>query len=144
MPYIKSSHIPKKVFHCTKREHLKNILESHKIIAFDGLESWFCLSLEDMLTYISLTLQNEGAKYVDSDYQIKTYPKFVPDEYVILELKPRYSKDNWFYYVTDIRNESNFEHRLIRTKLDKIKICYKGDLEFKGASKLYEVKDLIK
>ena len=49
MPYIKSIHIPKKVYHYTKKENNESIIRDGKIIAYDGLESWFCLTIPDMV-----------------------------------------------------------------------------------------------
>ncbi|WP_373262273.1 hypothetical protein [Hungatella hathewayi] len=142
MPYIKSLHIPKKVYHYTKRMNLDSILKDGKIKAIDGLECWFCLTLDDLINYLQLTAFNEGAKYVSSDFTIKSYPKFVPEDYIVLELKPRYSKDCWFYYENDIISYDYLKN-LDQKKLAKLKIGYRGDLEFKGI-KVHEMTVVLK
>ena len=143
MPYIKSIHIPKKVYHFTKKENYESIIRDGKIIAYDGRESWFCLTISDMIQYIKLTICNEGGKYISSDKKLKEYPKFIPEDYIVLELKPRYSKDNWYYYIDNLIPE-DFNFRLASLSLSKIKIGYRGDLEFKGRPKVYEMTEILK
>lgn len=142
MPYIKSSQIPKRVYHYTKRTNYTSIMNDKKIKAADGLECWFCLTLNDLIQYLHLTAMNEGAKYIGSDFTVKTYPKFKPEDYIILELKPRYSKDCWFYYEDDVIS-NNYLESLAQMKLSKLKIGYRGDLEFKNI-KVHEMIDVLK
>lgn len=142
MGYVKSIIVPKKVYHYTRRENVESIMKEGKIYPADGLESWYCLTLDDLKQYLELTAMNEGQPYVDSDFQIKKYPKFIPENFVILELKPRYS-DHWYYfYTSEYDKKINNSHT--ENPLDKIKICHKGTMEFKNSIKIIEMTELIK
>jgi len=143
MGYIKSKNIPKKVYHFTKKENVKSILRDCKIIPADGLECWFSLSLEDLYQYMKLTVMNEGGAYVGADFAVHTYPKFNPEEYVILELKPRYTKDKWYYYVPDSLDKYSYEDQSKHKLLSKIKIGYRGDMEFKKSAKIIEMTNFL-
>ena len=143
MPYIKSKSIPKRVYHYTKKENYNSIMHDGKIIASDGLECWFCLSIPDLVSYLELTALNEGKYYITSDSTVKTYPKFIPDDYIVLELKPRYSKDFWYYYKDDVLQE-DFYKRTIQLNFAKLKIGFRGDLEFKSNPKVYEMTEILK
>ena len=51
-------------------------------------ECWFCASLEDTLTLMRATVMSEGKPYYKVGGSIGHYPKFVPEDYVILRLTP--------------------------------------------------------
>lgn len=93
--YIVKISVPKIVYHYTTKADAESIIVDGKIYPADGSERWYSLTLDVLKTYIDLTIKNEGQAYIDSDGKIKTYGKFVPENYVILELKPRYS-DHWY------------------------------------------------
>lgn len=92
--FVKIS-VPKIVYHYTTKADAESIIVDGKIYPADGSERWYSLTLDVLKTYIDLTIKNEGQAYIDSNRKIKTYGKFVPENYVILELKPRYS-DHWY------------------------------------------------
>ena len=92
--FVKIS-VPKIVYHYTTKADAESIIVDGKIYSADGSERWYSLTLDVLKTYIDLTIKNEGQAYIDSNRKIKTYGKFVPENYVILELKPRYS-DHWY------------------------------------------------
>ena len=58
-------------------------------------ECWFCASLEDTLTLMRATVMMEGKPYYKVGGSIGRYPKFVPEDYVILRLNPRFQKGEW-------------------------------------------------
>ncbi len=58
-------------------------------------ECWFCASLEDTLTLMRATVMMEGKPYYKVGGSIGHYPKFVPEDYVILRLTPRYQTGEW-------------------------------------------------
>lgn len=85
MAYSKVS-IPTEVFHFTQRQNLEQILADRRIRRFGDTECWFCRSPEDMLRYMEMTVMNEGQKYIAPDRTLKRYPKFEPENYVMLGL----------------------------------------------------------
>lgn len=101
--FVKIS-VPKIVYHYITKADAESIIAEGKIYPADGSESWYSLTLDVLKTYIDLTIKNEGQAYIDSDGKIKTYGKFVPENYVILELKPRYS-DHWYRYIWSLREK---------------------------------------
>lgn len=95
MAYERLTISPAEVYHLTRRENLERILGDGRIRPGDGRECWFCLSLPDMLRYMEYTVMKEGAPYVAANYTVKRYPKFEPEDYVILKLTPRYQNGLW-------------------------------------------------
>lgn len=78
------------LYHYTKRENIEPILQDGRIRKFRDTECWFCTSLEDTLRLMELTVMEEGKLYYDINGLSRRYPKFIPEEYVVLELSPRY------------------------------------------------------
>lgn len=66
MAYIQLDIKPDTVYHYTKKENLPAILRDGKIRRYSNQECWFCLSLQDALRYIKLTVMKEGKSYIDS------------------------------------------------------------------------------
>lgn len=83
------------IYHYTKRENVEPILQDGRIRKFKDRECWFCTSLEDALRLMELTVMEEGKLYYDANGLPRRYPKFVPEEYVVLELSPRYQNGDW-------------------------------------------------
>ena len=83
------------LYHYTKRENIELILQDGRIRKFRDTECWFCASLEDPLRLMELTVMEEGKLYYDTNGLPRRYPKFMPEEYVVLELSPRYQNGNW-------------------------------------------------
>ena len=79
---------PSTVYHLTKKEHLDSILDDGVIRRFDDTECWFCESLEKMKAYMAQTVLCEGKPYYAVGGQLCRYPKFVPEDYVLLKLTP--------------------------------------------------------
>ena len=74
------------LYHYTKRENIEPILQDGRIRKFKDRECWFCTSLEDTLRLMELTVMEEGKLYYDANGLPRRYPKFIPEEYVVLEL----------------------------------------------------------
>ena len=83
------------LYHYTKRENIEPILQDGRIRKFKDRECWFCASLEDNLRLMELTVMEEGKLYYDTNGLPRRYPKFIPEEYVVLELSPRYQNGDW-------------------------------------------------
>ena len=94
MAYVKE-HAPSEVYHLTKKENLNSILEDGMIRRFSDTECWFCADLPKMKAYMEQTVMCEGKHYYSVTGQLCRYPKFVPEDYVLLKLTPCRQADNW-------------------------------------------------
>ena len=121
---------PSELYHLTKAEHLSSILDDGKIRRFDDSECWFCETLPKMKAYMEQTVMCEGKLYYTVDGQLCRYPKFVPEDYVLLKLTPCQAEDNWYRWDQEVPPGSPKE--LIKTakEFSALKIGYCGDLRF--------------
>ena len=101
MAYQKVSR-PSTVYHLTKKEHLNSILDDGVIRRFNDTECWFCESRDKMRAYMEQTVMCEGKPYYAVGGQLCRYPKFVPEDYVLLKLTPSHAKDNWYRWDQEI------------------------------------------
>ena len=86
MAYVKAIP-PSVVYHLTRMENLDSVLDDGKIRRFMDSECWFCESLGKMKAYMEQTVMCEGKPYYAVSGQLCRYPKFVPEDYVLLKLK---------------------------------------------------------
>ena len=128
--YVKAP-IPSEVYHLTRRDKLADILDSGKIRRFDDIECWFCESLEKMKSYMEQTVLREGKAYFGVGGQLCHYPKFEPEQYVILKLTPRRREGNWYRWNQEIPPNSSKELAKAAAEFSKLKIGYRGDLLFR-------------
>lgn len=132
MAYIKAP-IPSEVYHLTKKENLDGILEDGKIRRFNDMECWFCESLDKMKAYMEQTVMCEGKPYYAVGGQLCRYPKFVPEDYVLLKLTPRRREGNWYRWDQEVPPDSPGELVKAAKEFSQLKIGYRGDLAFKDA-----------
>ena len=85
MAYVKE-HAPSEVYHLAKQENLNSILDDGMIRRFSDTECWFCADLQKMRAYMEQTVMCEGKPYYNVTGQLCRYPKFVPEDYVLLKL----------------------------------------------------------
>ena len=132
MAYVKVRP-PAEVYHLTKKEHLDSILDDGVIRRFDDTECWFCESLEKMKAYMAQTVLCEGKPYYAVGGQLCRYPKFVPEDYVLLKLTPCGYEDKWYRWEQEMPPGS--PKALIRAarEFSALKIGYRGDLAFRNA-----------
>ncbi|MFR1746450.1 MAG: hypothetical protein ACLSWG_16665, partial [Oscillospiraceae bacterium] len=95
MAYVKAP-IPSEVYHLTQMDKLDDILNDGKIRRFGDTECWFCESLKKMKAYMEQTVLCEGKAYYSIGGQLCRYPKFEPDEHIILKLTPCRREGNWY------------------------------------------------
>ena len=124
---------PSTVYHMTKKEHLDSILDDGVIRRFDDTECWFCESLDKMRAYMAQTVLCEGKSYYAVGGQLCRYPKFVPEDYVLLKLTPRGYEDNWYRWNQEIPLNSPPELVQVAAEFFKLKIGFRGDLPFRNA-----------
>lgn len=143
MPYERIRRPEGAVYHYTKRGNLDGIRKDGRLRRFGDRECWVCSSLEDTLRLMELTVMQEGKPYYAKGGILKQYPPFVPEEYVILKLQPRYQSGDWVIWrqatpvdapqkVLDLAEEFSF-----------LKKGFRGDLRFYGEPEIFEVADLM-
>lgn len=130
MGYVKVG-IPDTVYHLTKKNNVDSILADGKIKRFNDTECWFCRSKSEMLRYMQMTVLCEGKPYVDADGYIKRYPKFKPEDHVVLKLTPRYREGNWYQWNQELPSYASLEVKAEGKEFSRLKIGFRGDLRFK-------------
>ena len=132
MAYVKVP-IPSEVYHLTKKANLESILDDGAIRRFDDTECWFCESLAKMKAYMEQTVLCEGKPYYGAGGQLCRYPKFEPDEHIILKLTPCRREGNWYRWNQEIPLNSPPELVQAAAEFSKPKIGFRGDLPFRNA-----------
>ena len=122
---------PSTVYHLTQKGNLDSILDDGRIRRFDDTECWFCESLDKMRAYMAQTVLCEGKPYYAVGGQLCRYPKFVPEDYVLLKLTPRGYEDNWYRWNQEIPPGSSRELMQAAKEFSMLKIGYRGDMAFK-------------
>ena len=132
MAYVKAP-IPSEVYHLTKKANLESILDDGAIRRFDDTECWFCESLAKMKAYMEQTVLCEGKPYYGAGGQLCRYPKFEPDEHIILKLTPCRREGNWYRWNQEIPPGSSRELMQAAKEFSMLKIGYRGDVAFRSA-----------
>ena len=132
MAYVKE-HAPSEVYHLAKKENLNSILDDGMIRRFSDTECWFCADLQKMRAYMEQTVMCEGKPYYNVTGQLCRYPKFVPEDYVLLKLTPCGYEDNWYRWNQEIPPGSPKELVQAAKEFSGLKIGYRGDLTFRNA-----------
>lgn len=122
---------PSTVYHLTQKGNLDSILDDGVIRRFDDTECWFCESLDKMRAYMAQTVLCEGKPYYAVGGRLCRYPKFVPEDYVLLKLTPRGYEDNWYRWNQEIPPGSSRELMQAAKEFSMLKIGYRGDMAFK-------------
>lgn len=124
---------PSTVYHLTKKDNLNRILDDGQIRRFGDTECWFCETLPKMKSYMEQTVMCEGKPYYAVGGQLCRYPKFVPEDYVLLKLTPRGYEDNWCRWNQEIPPGSSRELMQAAKEFSMLKIGYRGDMAFRSA-----------
>lgn len=124
-------------------KYIEPILQDGRIRKFKDRECWFCTSLEDALRLMELTVMEEGKLYYDANGLPRRYPKFVPEEYVVLELSPRYQNGDWVIWNQEFPGGAPEEIRKLGEEFSHLKIGFRGDLRFYENPNIYEVAELF-
>ena len=130
MAYVKVRP-PVKIYHLTGKDNLNSILDDGVIRRFNDTECWFCESLDKMRAYMEQTVMCEGKPYYAVGGQLCRYPKFVPEDYVLLKLTPSHAKDNWYRWDQEIPPGSPRGLVQAAKEFSLLKIGYRGDMAFK-------------
>ena len=129
MAYVKAR-IPTEVYHLTKQENVESIRTDKRIRRFGDTECWFCRTPEDMLRYMEYTVLCEGKPYFATGGRIEHYPKFIPEDYVLLKLTPSKWEEKWHQWNQELPPDASQAAREQAEEFSRLKIGYRGDLRF--------------
>lgn len=143
MAYVSLADTPTELYHYTKRENLEKILDDGRIRRFGDRETWFCQSLDDMLELMKATVMQEGKPYIKVGGSIGYYPQFVPEDYVILKLTPRWQSGDWVRWMQEVPDDSPQEFKDAAYRFSMLKVGFRGDLKFQKGPEVIEVAELL-
>lgn len=143
MAYTRVEERPAKVFHYTKRENLDSILRDGRIRRMGDTECWFCTSLEDTLKLMEQTVMVEGKPFYKVGGALSHYPKFLPEDYVILKLTPRWQNGEWVRWMQEVPPGSPKELVDAAQQFSMLKLGFRGDMKFYPGPEVLEVAPLV-
>lgn len=143
MGYVRITDRPEELFHYTRRDNLASILRDGRIKRMGDAECWFCSTLDDTLELMRATVMVEGKPYVKLGGSIDRYPKFQPEDYVILRLKPRYQNGEWVRWMQEMPPGTPPELLKAAENFSNLKLGFRGDLKFWPEPEIIEVKALL-
>lgn len=106
-------------------------------------ECWVCGSLEDTLKLMKNTVMMEGKPYYKVGGFLDFYPHFVPEDYVILKLQPRFQSGEWVRWNQEMPPGSPPELLEKASEFSLLKLGYRGDLKFREHPEVIEVAPLL-
>jgi len=121
---------PAEVYHLTKKKNLPAILQEKTIKRFSDQECWFCESLPKLKHYMEYTVLQEGKLFYDVGGVPNHYPKFIPEDYVVLKLIPEGRKDRWVRWMQEVPIYVDQAFKDKATEFSNLKIGYRGNLRF--------------
>lgn len=131
------------LYHYTTRDHLDDILKDGRIRRMGDTECWFCISLEDTITLMENTVMKEGKPYYGIGGVLKHYPVFVPEDYIILKLEPRFQSGDWVRWNQEFPSGAPPELLEAGRVFSNLKVGYRGDLKFREHPEIIEVAPLL-
>lgn len=143
MGYVRVTDRPEVVYHYTRRENLEGILRDGRIRRMGDTECWFCPSLEDAVTLMRNTVMMEGKPYYKVGGALGFYPKFVPEDYVILGLTPRWQSGEWVRWMQELPPGAPPELQAAARAFSELKLGFRGDLKFQPAPEIIEAAPLL-
>lgn len=131
------------VYHYTKRKNLPSILRDGRIKRMGDTECWFCLTLEDMLSVMRDTVMKEGKPYYKVGGQLARYPKFIPGDYIILKLTPRWQSGEWVRWMQELPPGTPPQLREMAEAFSMKKVGFRGDMKFYPNPEVLECSQLL-
>ena len=71
-----------------------------------------------------------GKPYIATGGQLARYPKFHPEDYVLLKLTPSKWEDKWYQWNQEVPQNASPELKAQAKEFSALKIGYRGDLRF--------------
>lgn len=143
MAYERISRPTGGLYHYTRRDRLESILKDGRIRRMGDRECWFCTSLEDTLALMKRTVMQEGKPYYGLGGVLLRYPAFVPEDYVILKLEPRYQNGEWVRWNQEMPPNTPPEILEEARVFSHLKVGFRGDLKFKEYPEILEVAQFL-
>ena len=84
----------------------------------------------DALRYMEYTVLCEGKPYIATGGRIEHYPKFIPEDYVLLKLTPSKWEDKWYQWNQELPGNASPKAKEEAREFYELKIGYRGDLRF--------------
>ena len=131
------------LYHYTQRGNLDKILQDGRIRRMGDTECWVCASLENTLMLMEKTVMMEGKPYYKVGGSLGVYPRFVPEDYVILKLEPRYQNGDWVKWNHELPPDSPPELVEAAYTFSNLKLGFRGDLKFREHPEIIEVAPLL-
>ena len=141
MGYVNAK-APKEVYHLTPKKNLPSILNEKVIKRFSDKECWFCESLLKLKKYMEYTVLQEGKLYYGVGGIPSHYPKFVPEDYVVLKLTPEGRNDRWVRWMQEVPKDVDQVFRDKANEFSNLKIGYRGNFRF-AKYELIDVGDVL-
>lgn len=88
-------------------------------------------------------LTETGKQALKVGGSIGRYPKFVPEDYVILRLNPRFQKGEWVQWMQEMPPGSPPELLKAAETFSNLKLGFRGDLKFQQNPEVIEVAPLV-
>ena len=144
MGYERVTERPSVVYHYTKRENLPDILKDGRIKRMGDTECWFCLSLEDTLAVMKDTVMVEGKPYYKVGGRLARYPKFIPSDYIILKLTPRWQSGEWVRWIQELPPGADLQLREAAEAFSMKKVGFRDDMKFCPSPEILECAQLLR
>ncbi len=106
-------------------------------------ECWFCGTLADTLDLMRQTVMVEGKPFYKLGGTLGYYPKFVPEDYVILKLTPRWQNGEWVRWMQEVPLGSPKELIDAAKHFSMLKLGFRGDMKFYPDPEVLEVTPLL-
>ena len=74
---------------------------------------------------------------------LRHYPAFVPEDYVILKLEPRFQSGDWVRWNQELPPGASPELQEEARVFSHLKVGYRGDLKFREHPEVMEVASLV-
>lgn len=135
---------PPLIYHMTARDNLEPIINSGKIKTGTDFVCWFFTDLKEIATYIDLTGAIRGRKYYDFDGEIHTAPPLIPEDTIVLKMKPQRNEPLTWYRENTAAGATNDESKKLLLLFDNCRIAHFDDFTFNTNYEILELTDILK
>ena len=119
MGYERVTERPSVVYHYTKRENLPDILKDGRI-------------------------KRMGKPYYKVGGRLARYPKFIPSDYIILKLTPRWQSGEWVRWIQELPPGADLQLREAAEAFSMKKVGFRDDMKFCPSPEILECAQLLR